>query len=81
MKQIFEAHQLCKLDGPLGPYIDSYERCKPVWSLISAAGWPNVESNRKRLPPSCFRGTFAREHGVDARQETIDPLCSDCWSY
>src|SRR5262252_8662245 len=25
MKQIFEAHRLCKLDGPLGPYIDSYE--------------------------------------------------------
>ena len=25
MKQVFEGHRLCKLDGPLGPYIDSYE--------------------------------------------------------
>src|SRR3954452_23550748 len=24
MKQVFRAHQLCKQDGPLGPYIDSY---------------------------------------------------------
>ena len=24
MKQVFRAHRLCKLDGPLGPYIDSY---------------------------------------------------------
>ena len=24
MKQVFSAHQLCKQDGPLGPYIDSY---------------------------------------------------------
>ena len=25
MSQVFRAHQLCKQDGPLGPYIDSYE--------------------------------------------------------
>lgn len=25
MKQVFRAHQLCKQDGPVGPYIDSYE--------------------------------------------------------
>ena len=25
MKQVFRAHQLCQQDGPLGPYIDSYE--------------------------------------------------------
>lgn len=25
MKQVFRAHRLCKQDGPLGPYIDSYE--------------------------------------------------------
>jgi site-specific recombinase XerD len=25
MKQVFEAHRLCRLDGPLGPYSDSYE--------------------------------------------------------
>ena len=25
MKQVFKAHRLCKLDGPLDPYIDSYE--------------------------------------------------------
>ena len=25
MKQVFREHQLCKQDGPLGPYIDSYE--------------------------------------------------------
>ena len=25
MKQVFRAHLLCKQDGPLGPYIDSYE--------------------------------------------------------
>jgi integrase/recombinase XerD len=25
MKQVFKAHRLCRLDGPLGPYIDSYE--------------------------------------------------------
>ena len=24
MKQVFRAHRLCKQDGPLGPYIDSY---------------------------------------------------------
>ena len=24
MKQVFEAHRLCKQYGPLGPYIDSY---------------------------------------------------------
>lgn len=24
MKQVFKAHQLCRQDGPLGPYIDSY---------------------------------------------------------
>jgi integrase/recombinase XerD len=25
MKQVFSAHELCKQDGPLGPYFDSYE--------------------------------------------------------
>ena len=25
MKQVFRAHRLCKQDGPLGPYMDSYE--------------------------------------------------------
>ena len=25
MKQVFSAHQLCEQDGPLGPYIQSYE--------------------------------------------------------
>jgi hypothetical protein len=25
MKQVFRAHRLCRQDGPLGPYIDSYE--------------------------------------------------------
>jgi site-specific recombinase XerD len=25
MKQVFRAHRLCKQDGPVGPYIDSYE--------------------------------------------------------
>lgn len=25
MKQVFKAHQLCRQDGPLGPYIDSYD--------------------------------------------------------
>ncbi|HTS28405.1 MAG TPA: hypothetical protein VMH81_21175 [Bryobacteraceae bacterium] len=25
MKQVFSEHRLCKQDGPLGPYIDSYE--------------------------------------------------------
>ena len=25
MKQVFSAHQLCAQDGPLGPYIESYE--------------------------------------------------------
>ena len=25
MKQVFRAHQLCQQDGPMGPYIDSYE--------------------------------------------------------
>ena len=25
MKQVFSAHQLCEQDGPLGPYIDSYD--------------------------------------------------------
>src|ERR1700674_3858634 len=25
MTQVFRAHQLCKQDGPVGPYIDSYE--------------------------------------------------------
>src|SRR5690349_4798621 len=25
MKQVFRAHRLCMQDGPLGPYIDSYE--------------------------------------------------------
>ena len=25
MKQVFRAHRLCKQDGPMGPYIDSYE--------------------------------------------------------
>jgi integrase/recombinase XerD len=25
MKQVFKAHRLCKLEGPLGPYIGSYE--------------------------------------------------------
>jgi hypothetical protein len=25
MKQVFSAHKLCKQDGPLGPYFDSYE--------------------------------------------------------
>ena len=25
MKQVFSAHQLCEQDGPLGPYIESYE--------------------------------------------------------
>jgi len=25
MKQVFKAHRLCKLDGTLGPYLDSYE--------------------------------------------------------
>ena len=24
MKQVFKAHQLCKQEGPLGRYIDSY---------------------------------------------------------
>ena len=31
MKQVFSAHELCKQDGPLGPYFDSYEaemRCE-----------------------------------------------------
>jgi integrase/recombinase XerD len=31
MKQVFRAHRLCQQDGPLGPYIDSYEtemRCE-----------------------------------------------------
>src|SRR5262249_12451851 len=34
------------------------ERYKRVWSPISAAGWPNVESNRRRLPPSCSGSTL-----------------------
>ena len=25
MKQVFNAHELCKQDGPLGPYFDSYD--------------------------------------------------------
>ena len=25
MKQVFRAHELCKQDGPLGPYIESYD--------------------------------------------------------
>ena len=25
MKQVFRAHQLCKQDGPVGSYIESYE--------------------------------------------------------
>ena len=25
MKQVFSAHQLCEQDGPLGPYIESYD--------------------------------------------------------
>jgi hypothetical protein len=25
MKQVFSAHQLCVQDGPLGPYIESYD--------------------------------------------------------
>ncbi len=31
MKQVFKTHRLCQQDGPLGPYLDSYEaemRCK-----------------------------------------------------
>src|SRR5215469_640492 len=24
MEQVFKEHQLCRLDGPLGPYFDSY---------------------------------------------------------
>ena len=24
MKQVFKSHRLCKQDGPLGPYVDSY---------------------------------------------------------
>ncbi len=25
MKQVFRAHTLCEQDGPLGPYIESYD--------------------------------------------------------
>src|SRR5215813_11661713 len=25
MKQVFSAHQLCEQDGPLGPYVESYD--------------------------------------------------------
>src|SRR5262249_43619835 len=25
MKQVFRAHRLCQQDGPLGPYMDSYD--------------------------------------------------------
>ena len=92
MKQVFRAHRLCKQDGYLGPYIDSYEaemrgkgytrkreRCKSVWSPISAAGWPNEKPRCRTLPPSRFGRTFGREHGVDVQQGTIYPLYSGRW--
>ena len=84
MKQVFSAHQLCsrtapwvRISIPTMPRCAARatpgirERCRSVWSPISAAGWPDVESRRRRLPPSCFGRTFALEHGVDVRQETI----------
>jgi hypothetical protein len=93
MKQVFRAHRLCKQDGPLGRISiptkprcvarampGKRERCRSVWSPISAVGWPNVESRRRRLPPSCLGRTFALEHGVDVRHvwpATLQMFCKE----
>jgi hypothetical protein len=95
MKQVFRAHQLCQQDGPLGPYIDSYEaemrsegyaqptrevQVRLVADFSCSLAKRGTSAQSRTSPPNCSGHTFAREPGADVRQETINPLCSDYWS-
>ena len=93
MKQVFRAHQLCQQDGPLGPYIDSYEaemrsegyaeptREVQVRLVADFSCWlAKRGTSAQNITAELLGHTFARAPGTDVRQETINPLCSDYWS-
>ena len=93
MKQVFSAHQLCEQDGPLGPYIESYDaemrgegyarHTRELQTRLVAdfGGWLAKRGiQAQNITVELFRPYLAREHDVDVRQETIYPLCNDCWS-
>jgi hypothetical protein len=92
MKQVFRAHRLCKQEGPLGPYIDSYA------AEMSSQGYAQHTSElqirlvadfscwlakrriqARKVTLSCFGRTFACEHGDGGPQEMIYPHYTGCW--
>ena len=62
MKQVFSAHELCKQDGPLGPYFDSYEAEMRGKVDSSHAAGPDLmfdsESASDKLGDIHFRPSF-----------------------
>ena len=93
MKQVFSAHQLCEQDGPLGPYIDPYDaemrgegyakHTRELQTrLVADFGcWLAKRGiQAQNITAELFRPYLRARARVDVRQETIYPLCSDCWS-
>ena len=65
MKQVFRAHRLCKQDGPLGPYIESYA------AEMRGAGYAQQTSELQTRLVADF-GRWLVKHRIQVREVTAE---------
>jgi site-specific recombinase XerD len=65
MKQVFSAHQLCEQDGPLGPYIESYD------AEMRGEGYARHTRELQTRLVADFGGWLAKR-GIQAQNITVE---------
>ena len=65
MKQVFRAHRLCKQDGPLGPYIDSYA------AEMRAEGYAQ-QTREVQIRLVADFGRWLAKRGIQAQEVTAE---------